>query len=242
MPQGDACRFSHVLPPALRTSLDPPQPSPAHLLGLQRLSAGPAFEQQQQQPGAGGLLSFGAPGAAAFAGAAGGSGSAGGSRSGTPEIRLAGGPGSSSSGSTPSIPLLHQRSGISVASGGGGSGFSVAAPVFSPRDPGLAAVGGSGGGYGGLPAHLMAEQFGSGGGYGSRPGSAANSGGGPREDGKGMAASGCGCFQLFFNPGGLSHTRRGVVEPLAVGKCCNSRNRACAPTSYRLRSAAACPP
>lgn len=176
MPQGDACRFSHVLPSSLRSSMDPPQPSPAHLLNLQRLSAGSGatFEQQQQQqPGAGGLLSFGAPGAAAFAGAAGGSGSAGGSRSGTPEIRLAGGAGSSSSGSTPSMPLLHQRSGISSASAGG-SGFSVTAPVFSPRDPGLSAA--AAGGYGGLPAHLAVEQFG-GGGYGSRPGSAANSGG-----------------------------------------------------------------
>jgi hypothetical protein len=70
------------------------------------------------------------------------------------------------------MPLLHQRSGISSASGGN-SGFSVAAPVFSPRDHALSAA--AAGGYGGLPPHLMAEQLGIGGGYGSRPGSAANS-------------------------------------------------------------------
>lgn len=174
-PQGDSCRFSHTLPSAGADAQHPQR-----LLGLQRLSGGaptpPAAPQQQ--PGAGGVLSFGAPGAAAFAGS-GAPGSAPASRAGTPDMRLGGvaapGPGGEAQGAA--IPASS-------------SGFSVNAPSFSPREPlsssssNAAAAAAAAGGllpgaaslpaFAGLGAPLALDSF-AGGRY-SRPGSAVNSG------------------------------------------------------------------
>lgn len=200
--QGDNCRFSHVLP----SSGGADQHQAPRLLGLQRLSGGAPHQAAMaasQQPSAGGVLSFGAPGAAAFAGSGTApGGSAAGSRAGTPDIRLGagtGGAGASAGGSG------------GGGGGGGSSGFSVTAPAFSPssREPAsgsgssaaaAAAAAAAAGGFppstaslpafAGLGASLSLDGFGGGGGGGhfggSRPGSAANSG----ESGSGGRAPG----------------------------------------------------